>query len=316
MIDEPHALHRSLTRRRAIGLGLAGGAFVALTAAGAGCGDDDDDSGDAGAAVGGLQVTVVTSELTPGPNRFVFALFDDKNRPVLGEPARAGFFSLANGANPRLVGEATAQYHEIRFEEESHAKGEAQHAEALGIYVVRQTFDVAGPWGLQVATADGRRTETGVAFNVAERASTTALGAAVPRTISPTAADRRDASELCTRKPECGLHTMTIAEAVGKAKPAVISFSTPAYCASRVCGPMLEVVLDSRNRHKNAANYVHVEIYRDGQSRQRLDAVGEWNLPTEPWLFVVDGRGNLVAKFEGIMAAAELEAALQQAMTA
>ena len=40
----------------------------------------------------------------------------------------------------------------------------------------------------------------------------------------------------------------------------------------------------------------------------------EWNLQTEPWIFVVDGRGMIRAKFEGLTTVRELEVALQQVL--
>ena len=42
-----------------------------------------------------------------------------------------------------------------------------------------------------------------------------------------------------------------------------------------------------------------------------VPATNEWGLPTEPYVFVVDAAGNIFAKFEGIAAADELEAALE-----
>ena len=37
----------------------------------------------------------------------------------------------------------------------------------------------------------------------------------------------------------------------------------------------------------------------------------EWGLPSEPWTFVVDGQGRLFAKFEGLVARQEIDAAVQ-----
>ena len=36
----------------------------------------------------------------------------------------------------------------------------------------------------------------------------------------------------------------------------------------------------------------------------------EWGLPTEPWVFVVDAKGKVAAKFEGMAYPDELTAAL------
>jgi glutathione peroxidase-family protein len=40
--------------------------------------------------------------------------------------------------------------------------------------------------------------------------------------------------------------------------------------------------------------------------------VTEWNLRSEPWIFVVDADGMVRARFEGLTTRAELEAALRQ----
>ena len=37
----------------------------------------------------------------------------------------------------------------------------------------------------------------------------------------------------------------------------------------------------------------------------------EWNLRSEPWIFVVDGRGIVRARFEGLTTRRELEGALR-----
>jgi hypothetical protein len=47
------------------------------------------------------------------------------------------------------------------------------------------------------------------------------------------------------------------------------------------------------------------------QNRGRLAAVTDLNRQSEPWVFVVDGAGKVTAKFEGIAAPAEMEAALR-----
>ena len=39
-------------------------------------------------------------------------------------------------------------------------------------------------------------------------------------------------------------------------------------------------------------------------------AVEEWGLPTEPWVFVVDAEGIVIARFEGLVAEEELAALL------
>ncbi len=41
----------------------------------------------------------------------------------------------------------------------------------------------------------------------------------------------------------------------------------------------------------------------------------EWGLPSEPWVFLVDKAGNIAAKFEAVVSQAEIESALQAALS-
>lgn len=42
--------------------------------------------------------------------------------------------------------------------------------------------------------------------------------------------------------------------------------------------------------------------------------VEEWNLPTEPWVFVVSEEGHVLARFEGLVSSEEVEAAIRKAL--
>ena len=63
--------------------------------------------------------------------------------------------------------------------------------------------------------------------------------------------------------------------------------------------------------------FVHAEIFTDlDPSNGAAPWVLAWALPTEPWVFVVDARGVITAKFEGAVTQSELEAATRAALTA
>ena len=50
---------------------------------------------------------------------------------------------------------------------------------------------------------------------------------------------------------------------------------------------------------------------RAGQGLEPLPwIVSEWGLTSEPWVFLVDKQGNIAGKFEGIVTADELDAAV------
>ena len=55
---------------------------------------------------------------------------------------------------------------------------------------------------------------------------------------------------------------------------------------------------------------VHVEPYDIAKAEAGelvpIEAMTEWNLATEPWVFVVGADGKIAASFEGIMGSGEL----------
>jgi len=146
-------------------------------------------------------------------------------------------------------------------------------------------------------------------------------GDPVPRSRQLTTADVADVSEIDSSfPPRPHMHGITVAEALSLGRPSVIAFATPAYCESRHCGPIMESVMDPLYaKYANQASFVHIEPYqlnelRNGQGQVPVPAALEWGIQTEPWIFVVDKRGHLTAKFEGIASADEVEAALQKAL--
>jgi hypothetical protein len=92
----------------------------------------------------------------------------------------------------------------------------------------------------------------------------------------------------------------------------VIAFATPAFCQTAICGPTLERIKEIAPAHPGV-DFVHVEVYTNLDDPDNLEVVPsiiEWGLPTEPWIFVVDADGIVTHRFEGLVTAEELDAAL------
>jgi hypothetical protein len=58
--------------------------------------------------------------------------------------------------------------------------------------------------------------------------------------------------------------------------------------------------------------FIHQEIWAPGPLQKLSPTFEEWHLRSEPWIFVVDGRGIVRARFEGLTTRRELEAALRR----
>ena len=68
---------------------------------------------------------------------------------------------------------------------------------------------------------------------------------------------------ICTRVPQCPLHTVSLSDVVGTGKPVAVLFATPALCASQYCGPVLDELLAVMEPVRGDVTFVHVDIYKN-----------------------------------------------------
>ncbi|MGB3098930.1 MAG: hypothetical protein WBB30_06515 [Solirubrobacterales bacterium] len=121
-----------------------------------------------------------------------------------------------------------------------------------------------------------------------------------------------DLVKIDTRQPPSTMHEDNFAEVVGK-EPIVLLFATPALCSSRVCGPVVDIAEEVKSERGDEAAFIMQEIYKDNMVDKGLrEQVEAYNLPSEPWLFVIDTDGKISTAVEGAFSKGELEAALDQ----
>jgi hypothetical protein len=110
---------------------------------------------------------------------------------------------------------------------------------------------------------------------------------------------------------------VSVAQALAAKRPFVVTFSTPLFCQTRTCGPVVQVVQSVAKRWQpRGVDFIHIEIYKGNDPAKGTNRwVNEWGLQSEPYTFVVDGAGVIRAKLEGAFSAAELEAAVKRVAT-
>jgi peroxiredoxin len=125
-----------------------------------------------------------------------------------------------------------------------------------------------------------------------------------------------DVSYIDSGVPPDDMHDLSIADAIGQRRPALVVFATPAFCTSRMCGPEVHAVQQLEPAYRARIVFIHVEIYQDFKpdpSKMRLTpTVLEWRLQSEPWVFLIDGNGIVRYACEGPAATDELRAALDE----
>lgn len=270
-----------------------------------------------------IYANVESTSLGVGPNRFLVALTDNDSRIISDAQMSLRFYDLTG---PKAVFSASTTTKLVKIDLTVEvAGGGPKPAGNDAVYVAQNvTFNRPGQWGVQIdLTRNGTRLKPiPYTFNVLERTPEPAIGdpapASVQRVLSDVGGD--DAQIDSSDPPRPQMHGVTVADALKTRKPIVLAFATPGYCTTRTCGPMMENVMDPLYaKYKAEAIFVHIEPY-DLKTRNEtgiqapVPAFQQWNLQTEPWVFVIDRAGKIAGKFEGIAAAGEVEAVLRRAL--
>ena len=307
---------KGLGRGWILALCFSAGALIA-------CGDGPEKgamTAAAGAASSGkLTAIVASSDLAVGRQRLSFVVLDG-DVPVKGKDAYVRFFKNADSGQPKLVGEGPIPWADLGAEEGDHGGPDHSETAITGIYFVNAAFDEPGVWGLGVSlgTSADPANEARVQFTVRAKNQTFALGAQAIAATNATLTDRPVAQIHTGDDPDPGFHDMTIAQALSSGKPSVVIFATPAFCRTRTCGPSLRVAIKAAAKVAGRVNFVHIEPYEldasgnlangpEGKPFVLVPSAVAWRLPTEPWVFVVDKNGVVVARFDGPYALEELD---------
>jgi hypothetical protein len=143
-------------------------------------------------------------------------------------------------------------------------------------------------------------------------------GLQMPAIDSPTTADPRGVTPICTREAgACPFHEVSVAQALQEQKPLALVVSTPHFCKVAICGPVLDLVIAAAPKHPGV-RCIHAEVYTDpyhdpdiatggGQISPTVTALG---LPFEPVLVLVDATGAVTYRLDSIWDASELDDAL------
>jgi hypothetical protein len=190
-------------------------------------------------------------------------------------------------------------------------------ADALALYVAQFSVDRPGKYWM-LAEPVGASQPIQALGNVVVKANPASpeIGAPAPTSRTPTLESTGgDLEALSTAtRPVSALYRWSVAESLEAGAPLVVAFATPRFCESRTCGPTVDVVDTVRRRfERDGVRFIHVEIYEDNDPAKPVNRwVKEWNLPSEPWVFVVDRKGQVAAKFEGAVSVDELTAAVER----
>ncbi len=260
---------------------------------------------------------IMSSLVAVGPSRFLFGLTDGDYR-VISSPevvVEIDFYALVRDpVSPAQ--RAQAAYLDTQL--------------GRGLYRASVDFDCAGEWGAEVtATLEDGSTETErMRFAVHPEGTTPAIGAPAPRSDSPTATTVAEMRLISTDpNPFPGAFERTVGQVVTAGQPSLVFFATPAFCQTGYCGPTVNLVKSVAIDYEDDIGFVNVEPYELQQTENGLQpvldedgrlvpvqAVLDYGIPVEPYLFIVDRHGDVFAKFEGVVGADELRASIEDVL--
>jgi len=238
-------------------------------------------------------------DLIKGSNRLVFALLNKQQSFVPNRNLEIFFGREKDGPAAGPV--------RVVFEDD----GLGDRA----FYRANITFPMPGRYLLLAAeNSGGKRRGAGTEVTVKESSSLLRAGDKAISIATPTQADHNGLADICTRDPEDPMHDLSLDFALKNGKPTVVVFATPALCASRVCGPVVDQVLRVREAFVDRANFIHVEVFTDNTGKDLTAGMKAWSLLTEPWTFVIDTKGVIRGRFEGPVTTTEIKTALGEVL--
>jgi hypothetical protein len=262
-----------------------------------------------------VQPVFAFSEAVAGRNRLAIGLLRD-NTPLNDPNAKVHlkFFNLdENNAQPQ--GETDAIYY-----------GQGLPA---GFYVAYPTFDKPGNWGVEIQVqlpGQAKPSTSKQRLEVKPSSNVPTVGQPAISTRTLTVKDVPDLAQLSSgANPDPAMYQISLDQALKNGKPTALLFATPAFCRTATCGPSLDVMQGLQKTYGDKVNFIHVEVYKypfsDSVQAQEqaaataakekrdltpaeantglADAMVAWHLQSEPWLFLIDARGTVAARFEG-----------------
>jgi hypothetical protein len=256
----------------------------------------------------GDDVAVVpgTENHEPGDVRVSFFVVDSNGRPVFTPTARVW---VANALDAAPFFETTAKLERIGVPG-------GDEADATHIYVAHLQLPRAHTYWMLAEPKGG--TEKVQALGnviVVTHDPPPDVGDPAPDSTTPTLASTGgNVAALTTRTPpDLRLLRYSVADSLRARAPFVVTFATPKFCSSRTCGPVVDVELEAaRHFHGDRVRFIHVEVYASNDPANGFNKwMKEWNLPTEPWTFLVGADGKIKDRFEGTVSVDELESAVR-----
>ena len=188
------------------------------------------------------------------------------------------------------------------------------HKHADGVlqpyYPIAVAFERSGVHEFLFATADHGRHVGFASPGLPEDTTLFWPGDRFPSVVTPTLDNDAGVAQICTRSELCPFHEISLDVALASDRRTVMIVTTPAFCGTVImCGPVLEILIDEIGTGGYDVDVLHAEVYIDPQP----DAPGDLapvvvasGVTYEPYIFLFDRDGTVIARLDHIWDRAEL----------
>lgn len=265
----------------------------------------------------GPTLAFATSVLTTGEHeRLAFGLLDQGQRFLY---APTVIYLAPSGGKAKALGPFAAPA-DLLVTDTPFRSETAATEDSLFAAVYETSVPLAKPGSydvLAVAKVGGQDVAAGAQVQVIARGKDKipGVGDRPPRVETETLASAGgDVAKIDTRRPPGTMHDASFADVLGK-RPTILLFATPQLCASRVCGPVVDVAEQLKATYGDRVQFIHQEVYVDNVVEKGLrPPLKAFDLPTEPWLFAVNAEGTITTRLEGSFGFDAMELAIKSAL--
>jgi hypothetical protein len=250
---------------------------------------------------------------TPGDSRMAFGMIAADGTPVYGPTAIYVAPTPSDPAEGPFVAPADVLLTDKRYRSKQAATTTDPFVAVYGAdikFAKKGKYAVLGTTKLPNGSLTGATGQIDVSTTSADPIPN--VGDKAPKVHTDTLETAKgDVSKIDTRVPPSDMHDVDFADVVGK-KPVALLFATPQLCQSRVCGPVTDMELQMKSKYGDKMDFIHQEVYVDNDIKKGLrPPLTQFNLRTEPWLFVVNAKGVITARLEGSIGVAQFENAVK-----
>ena len=251
-------------------------------------------------ARGGLNLLVVTPEAEAAkPSRLVFVLQDDEQEYVTPRQVVLQFGPAQDRfTSPVVEGQVFTDA-----------------APAPAYFTVNAELAPKGTVWAQ-ATVDGKKATAPIM--IVDARPGLGPGQQMPVVRTPSPGDNAGVEQVCTRSEgPCPWHAVSLDEALKQGRPLAVLVSTPAFCQTATCGPVLDILLRAAPEVADRVGFVHLEVYATRPTGPEVartplaPAVKAFALATEPVLFLVGADGKVKDRVDGLYGTTEATQALR-----